>query len=263
MKISYSNYPILESIQKKTLGNLYANESDKDFFNSENIDIVRKIFNDNSNYFSKHITILSKPFIEAVYLATEKLKLLRNEIGYIDISGTYIIGDNIFLVNSKDTKSISEICILQFNKMSTILMIASNEKMWVSNFVKSYAEKIGIEPYNMGGLSFETITNICLFKKYAQVETKYLKPNSKLKDIDCKYVNDTKLNLCFLDSKWFTTLVKSDGFKVRGHFRLQPYGAGMADRKLIWISDFEKTGYTAPARILSQPELITNQKTSS
>jgi len=91
------------------------------------------------------------------------------------------------------------------------------------------------------------------FKKYAEVETKELKPHSKLNDIDCKYINDTGLNITWLDSKWFTTLVKSDAFTVRGHFRLQPYKNEKHEwtHKLIWISEFEKSGYTAPARKLS------------
>jgi hypothetical protein len=97
-----------------------------------------------------------------------------------------------------------------------------------------------------------SIIAISLFKKYADVETKHLLPGQRSKEILCKYINQTKLPITFLDSKWFTTLVKSDGFKVRGHFRLQPCGENMKDRKLIWINDFEKSGYTAPARKLKE-----------
>lgn len=84
-----------------------------------------------------------------------------------------------------------------------------------------------------------------MFKKYAEVETKVLLPNTKLKSINCKYVNDTKLPITYLDSKWFTNLVKSDAFNVSGHFRLQPY---KNSKKLIWIEGFQKDGYTSKAR---------------
>jgi len=58
-----------------------------------------------------------------------------------------------------------------------------------------------------------------------------------------------------LDSKWFTTLVKSDAFHVRGHFRLQPKKKdGEWTKELIWINDFQKEGYTAPARRLQQQQ---------
>jgi hypothetical protein len=50
---------------------------------------------------------------------------------------------------------------------------------------------------------------------------------------------------------WYTTLVKSDSFKVRGHFRLQPFGSTKAQRKLIWINEFMKNGYTREAKKLS------------
>ena len=94
--------------------------------------------------------------------------------------------------------------------------------------------------------------SICLaFEKYAELETKQLPPNSRVVDITCKYINQTDVPVTVMDSRWFTTVVKSDAFKVSGHFRLQPCGERNTDRKLIWVSDFMKTGYTAPARKLS------------
>jgi hypothetical protein len=92
------------------------------------------------------------------------------------------------------------------------------------------------------------ITAVALFKQYSEIETKTFKGGEKLIYQNEKTFNDTKLPITFLDSKWFTNLVKSDGFAVRGHFRLQPYGIEMKQKKLIWIEDFMKTGYTAPAR---------------
>lgn len=90
-----------------------------------------------------------------------------------------------------------------------------------------------------------------VFAKYAKVEIKNLPPNKVVKDFGVKYSNGTDLNIRHFDSKWFTTLVKSDAFKVRGHFRLQPKKVnGVWSKELIWIQDFEKTGYTAVARKL-------------
>jgi hypothetical protein len=62
--------------------------------------------------------------------------------------------------------------------------------------------------------------------------------------------NETKYAVEILDSTWFTTIIRSEGFRVGGHFRMEPYGPGMAQKKLIWIEPFEKTGYTRKARIL-------------
>jgi len=89
-----------------------------------------------------------------------------------------------------------------------------------------------------------------LFKTYAPVETKILPPNTHVDAVNYKYVNETNIPVTFLDSKWFTNLVKSDAFTVHGHFRLQACGMGLKDHKLIWIDEYSKSGYIAPARIL-------------
>lgn len=102
----------------------------------------------------------------------------------------------------------------------------------------------------IGQQLYTTLVAHLNFIRYAQVETKELPAGQMTKFVDCKYRNDTKSNITILNSTWFTNLVKSDAFKVRGHFRLQPCGEGHKDRKLIWINDFQKEGYTAPARKL-------------
>lgn len=95
------------------------------------------------------------------------------------------------------------------------------------------------------------VTFLC-FIKHVELETKIIKPISKGWHIGTKYVNETKRNIEILDSTWFTTIVRSEGFNVRGHFRMQPCGPALSERKLIWISDFEKSGYTRTAKILNE-----------
>jgi len=89
-----------------------------------------------------------------------------------------------------------------------------------------------------------------VFLQYAEIETKVLAPNNK-ESIACRYHNKLNLPITIVDSTWYTTLVKSDSFKVRGHFRLQPFGSTKAQRKLIWINEFMKNGYTREAKKLS------------
>lgn len=89
-----------------------------------------------------------------------------------------------------------------------------------------------------------------LFLQFAQVEIKNLKPNRQIYEgVNCIYNNKTKSDIQIIDSTYFTTLIKSDAFKVRGHFRIQPYKEG---KKIIWISDFTKLGYTRKAKIESK-----------
>lgn len=93
------------------------------------------------------------------------------------------------------------------------------------------------------------IIAFCLFKKYCDIETKETSPkNRRAKVAGQKYLNETDKRITILDSTWFTNLVVSGAFGVSGHLRWQPYGPGLKQRKLIWIADYEKEGYTRKAK---------------
>jgi hypothetical protein len=94
------------------------------------------------------------------------------------------------------------------------------------------------------------LVGLLTFIKYCPLETKFVAGGRKENHVGQKYVNETKEKIEILDSTWFTTIVRSEGFGVSGHFRLQPYGPGMTQRRLQWIEPFEKTGYTRKAKIL-------------
>lgn len=65
---------------------------------------------------------------------------------------------------------------------------------------------------------------------------------------DGKIANMTENTVYVVDSSWNKLIIRTDGFGVRGHFRLQPCGTNMTDRKLIWINAFEKEGYKRQPR---------------
>jgi hypothetical protein len=103
--------------------------------------------------------------------------------------------------------------------------------------------------------SYETmllLQRVLFFLKYAPVEIKIVNNNSNdgIRCINDKAGIGTKIQV--VDSTYFTTIVRTDGFNVRGHFRLQPIGQGRKEKKLKWINDFKKSGYTKKAKILSQ-----------
>lgn len=102
------------------------------------------------------------------------------------------------------------------------------------------------------GVALTAILSAELFINFAEVETKVMKPNTQIWDermVNAIYNNKTRQNITVIDSTWYTNLVSSGAFKVRGHFRLQPYGPGLSQRRLTWIADFEKSGYTRKAKI--------------
>lgn len=98
--------------------------------------------------------------------------------------------------------------------------------------------------------SIRAILSAELFINFAEVETKTMKPNEKIWDGPvAKYNNKTRSNIKVIDSTWYTTTISSGEFTVHGHWRMQPYGPGLTKKKLIWINEFKKDGYTRVAKI--------------
>ncbi len=265
MKVSYSNYPILEFIEKGSVSNMNVHITDKDWFDNH-IDEYVRAFALCSGQSKANINVVSEPFLNAVQRTYDKLgDLMRNILNDdtlpFDMSGVFVLTKTVHMVDIHKEGNNIYWTSFAFHKTGVpilySILAATNGfdegHSWVSKewpIINSINETAVTDLY--------TVCAIGLLKTYAEVEIKHLAPGQRLKDINCKYVNDTKLSLIYLDSKWFTTLVKSDAFKVRGHFRLQPYGHGLTQRKLIYITDYMKTGYTAPARKLSagpQPEV--------
>lgn len=96
-----------------------------------------------------------------------------------------------------------------------------------------------------------------LFKRYAEVETIDAKPFKKVEipsedDPEKKdtLLVDSDLPIKYTDCSWFRTIVRKEGFMVRGHFRLQPCKNqdGEWDHKLIYIEPYQKHGYTRTAK---------------
>lgn len=262
MRINYNNYPILEKIKNGSLGRLPIYEGD--YLALSKTTVFQDEFKANSKKFNSNINVISSPFSQAADKVKKKLGELYKKIIYeedITISGTYVFGEFVHCIDyvtHKDSERFSFTYFL-FSKAGMILAfeqqyIEENKTgiLWVSSVfgIDKKDFRKWIIDYQSSVILFE------LFKRYASVETKFLPPSTKIKDSSGKYLNETKSDITFLDSKWFTTLVKSDGFLVSGHFRLQPKKVdGVWTRELIWIDEFQKSGYTSKARILSGDNL--------
>jgi hypothetical protein len=264
MKKNYINYPILEKLHKKSLGNMPMFGQDAPFFYLHGEAFV-KHWKLNCEKFKQEINVISNPFLEASDKAQEKLMQLWKDIHVNDtsdfeVNGCYLVGDFVHMLSYEAKKGVEtcEIAYYIFDKQGIPLAmyidgVKSEGQMrgWISSCFSVNNNQDEIRNwiyYKIGQLCI-----LKMFKSYAEVETKIMPPKARIKGFECKYINDTRFELTYLDSKWFTNLVKSDGFNVRGHFRLQPMKKdGKWTRELIWISEFSKTGYTAPARILSQ-----------
>lgn len=102
------------------------------------------------------------------------------------------------------------------------------------------------------------VQKVCFFLLYADVETKIVNRNnvSGVKCKDEKVFSDINYPVEIIDSTYFTTIIRTEGFGVKGHFRLQACGEGMKQRKLIWVNDFIKHGYAREAGKLKEAKLL-------
>jgi DNA polymerase sigma len=107
------------------------------------------------------------------------------------------------------------------------------------------------KPYNDID-ELNTYLNSTLISLYfihnCETDQKIIKPNEKHRENGNKHFNESKSDIIFLDCNWFTELIRNTPFHVKGHLRWQHHGEKFTKRKLIWISDFEKSGYQRKAR---------------
>lgn len=92
---------------------------------------------------------------------------------------------------------------------------------------------------------FSVIMQVLTFVELGDIEILELKAgrNNGGEKNKNKITNTAPNTVYVVDSTWNLIVIRTDGFAVRGHFRLQPCGASNADRKMIWIGAFEKHGY--------------------
>jgi len=91
---------------------------------------------------------------------------------------------------------------------------------------------------------FKSFIQLLLFVELSELEIEILLPNQKTGTRKTgKYINESPANIEIVDSKWNVVSIRTEGFKVSGHWRMQPHGLDMQERKLIWIDTFQKHGY--------------------
>lgn len=266
MKIDYDRYPVLKMLKSRNFNQVKYFGEDIDILSQIIID-YKESWEDHVNSFIKEIIVVTKPFLEAMDKSKESMqKLLKYEIDHEDISikGTFIIGRFVIMVDYEKKEEVdmpeAHISVFDTDGVTVLLYISTHlhedgykEGIWISKSLQS------ISTYTDNEWVYHFLLQVLctqLFKKYASVETKILYPNQKPpRDILCPYRNNTDFKITYLDSKWFTTLVRSEGFNVRGHFRLQPKKKdGEWTRELIWIDEFRKHGYTSHAKVLEYNE---------
>lgn len=272
MKISRRKYKMIDRLKEGSLIDLPIYEKDLSFFDTHK-SLFIDTWHEFSESFKSNVFLSSKSFVTASDTAKEKLQpvfieMVQGGIEY-KLKGTFILPawtvmiDCHFLGDSNDSFFCTMFIFFHsgipygfFSNRTDNNKIDNGECGWFSQYYKDHRNLKNIDQKTLEIVFNNVIMDVIIvdmFRSYAQVETKYLPANSRVKDVNCKYINETDMPITHLDSTWFTNLVKSDAFKVRGHFRLQPKKMdGKWTRELIWINEFQKHGYTRKAGILSQ-----------
>lgn len=152
---------------------------------------------------------------------------------------------------------------LSFLMMSNLQNAVDNKLMCTYNSYSFVAKSFQIEKndkidpaYEVGRkiISYENsvfVVQILTYLMFGEITEKYMPAKTKARKGLTVIFNNSKLNITFCDTLW-KQRVCTEGFKVRGHFRLQPYGEKRGKVRLIWIEEFEKQGYNRKATVETQ-----------
>lgn len=254
-----------EKMQEITFNRLKDRVTTSGGWHEQSSKMLRDIFN---NYDKFENVYLCKPVvkkIEDLEISTmSNIKRLESCLtGLVSIGdkfGCFLLSSDISLVYGLYPDGIVYAMFIDDKITSAECTItgggASIREWGVSSFAID-AQKM----FPGSGITTESVSflgwliNALTIYYFAEIETKIVggKEQKKAVVANEKVLNETGVPVKIVDCRWFTNIIRTDGFAVRGHFRLQPKKKdGEWTRELIWINDFEKHGYTSKARILNQ-----------
>lgn len=248
MKISFEKYPILGYLHNPDAGiglKIPAGEEKKAW---EMFDDFFQDPHDTAPIFREHVDAVSMPFIRAAWMNREKIlthETLR-EILREPIYGCLIVGRWVTLYYFKMSPNgdVGHKALTCCGEHLVAINTGSGSYLVPRDYMGKLGQDIQAESYDYYPLFFH------LFKKYADVETVEAKMNKKVKAPDGeKILVESDITVSYTDCSWFRTIIRKEGFIVRGHFKMQPYKKdGEWTHRLIYIEPYQKHGYTRKAK---------------
>lgn len=263
MQITENTHPALMWIRMKNLDQSAVLKNDYSLRKTNNIIAIFNTINNNlinkHNDYSINIKYISNTLAPVIKKSTEKLKTINI---FDDFTERELRRPGVILFEKLtfffDYSNIPVIYAF-WGKVFVFYSSFKADGIVDEWFTSQYSDiTYAIDDKMAAAEFYELFTILFKFMKYCKIETKIIKPLGREKINNEKYVNNSSRQITIVDSTWYTNLVCSGAFNVTGHFRLQPY---KTHKDLIWISDYEKTGYTRNAKKLSfypQEETIKN-----
>ncbi len=268
MKQKIERMPVISWLKKRHIPD-YAdivlyNVIDKELTNKELKNKINNILSLDEDPLI--VRIPTEPFLDAMFKAKDKLSEEKIWTSLDDgvYTGVLILNNVVYYRFEKQPGAKDyDLAIFTFDKymtwMSSHIQVSGMKHtntfnpLYISGLKANFSHYAGFSDKDIASDVSNQLYITCilfeLFRKHADVEIKVMPPKFKGKLFNCQYQNLNDQSIEIMDSTWFTQLVISEAFNVRGHFRLQPYGPGLKERKLVWIEEFKKKGYTRQAKM--------------
>ena len=278
MVFHYDKYPVLQFLDKGLLpklnGKINFRGDDIQVWNQEPgaVDTAQYFVNEMykgrvADRCSHNIYVIAKPFIEAmnrsanafrnISRGVELDKLFEDCCIVID-NLTYIahqIDDGPFrgdyalsIYMTGEGENIKGISIVY---LGTLVFKKGDEYHYVFDMtlLSTMFEKPAFD-YDATESIVDKFLGILIFKHYAKVELDIVngKQRKKSELLNEKLINETSNGIQVLDSQWYTSVFRTEGFTVRGHFRFYS-----SCNRLVYVNEFQKHGYHRHAKILDDP----------
>lgn len=206
-------------------------------------DIITKFSKDTKTIY------ISDNIIAAVTEMSTSASLLQyaSKLDYSDLPDTLYLTSSIFYIS------------LYKHKIQGIEFFAGTERLvWENGDVLNFNVAMPIDgsvididiPENstkeerLGSHFSQFLLAAIIYIYFGNITSHFYTPKSKSKFGE-KY-NPTNSDITYVDTTW-KMRINTDGFPVRGHFRLQSYK--LKKSKLIWIEAFMKKGYNRKAGV--------------
>lgn len=268
MVINYNQYPLLKLLEKSHDMSKHEGLSFLECDSKTQLENCYSIFKFLSGNWElvkrnvyKNVFIITSPFADAMEKSIKAFKRL-NPLDILRESfpnaGVLLSSFNkfgiIYLIHKETDRAVFFI-FSSTNLLSVVNLDLSNG--WQNNVFTTNHNSFynGYDSRKFIANEMAVLTTFLIFKKYAKVEIEEGKSRKTMQSMILKEKlrNNLPFDVNIMDSTWFTTICRNEGFKVRGHFRLQPKKNEKGEwiKELIYIKEFEKHGYHRQAKILN------------
>ena len=288
MKVGYSTYPILEFFDKNRLpklgGKINLRGEDISVWNTDPDAAQTAQYTVNEMYQGyiadkcrQNVYILMPKFIEAVMRSCNAFKNISRSVQLEKLFEDCCIfaGDMVYVCykltndtylghtfNTAERPNNYMVAIYYQGKgddkkerhivyLGTLVFSKEDDKAYrieislMSTWMGLYAVN-----YKDNEQLIDALLAVLMFKHYAKVELDVIHGREKKMSVVAneKVINETPKGVYIMDSSWFTTIYRTEGYDVRGHIRYYKVYDTIA-----YVHPHKRKGYVRRAKILNDP----------